>query len=160
MRAAKPLFKKKNRNGTGSFLVASGVDRVHYDGHRRIRLPYLGSVKLVRELPNGVPYEARIKKQDGRWYVSVNYWKPPVVAEDKTHVFGDVDVGQSPLAVDSELVHYDNPKALDKSLRKLRRWQRALVRRTVGSRGWHERSGASTPYTGASSTCGRMRITS
>ena len=43
-----------------------------------------------------------------------------------------------PLAVDSELVHYDNPKALYQSLRKLRRWQRALARRTVGSRGWQE----------------------
>ena len=138
LRAAKASFKKKNRNGTGSFLAASGVDRVQYDGRRRIRLPYLGSVKLGRELPNGVPYEVRIKKQDGQWYVSVNYWKPPVVAEDKTHAFGGVDVGQSPLAVDSELVHYDNPKALDKSLRKLRRWQRALARRTAGSRGWHE----------------------
>ena len=138
LRAAKPSFKKKNRNGTGSFLAASGVDRVQYDGNRRIRLPYLGSVKLKRELPEGMPYEVRIKKQDGQWYASVNYWKPPVVAEDKTHVFGGVDVGQNPLAVDSELVHYDNPRALGRHLRKLRRWQRALARRTVGSRGWHE----------------------
>ena len=43
------------------------------------------------------------------------------------------------LAVDSALIHYDNPKALGhQSLRKLARWQRALARRTVGSRGWHE----------------------
>ena len=27
LRAARPSFKKKNRNGTGSFLAASGVDR-------------------------------------------------------------------------------------------------------------------------------------
>ena len=40
--------------------------------------------------------------------------------------------------MDSELVYYDNPKALKQSLRKLRRWQRALARRTVGSRGWRE----------------------
>ena len=40
--------------------------------------------------------------------------------------------------MDSELVHYDNPKALYSYLRKLRRWQRALERRTVGSRGWRE----------------------
>ena len=138
LRAAKPSFKKKNRNGTGSFLAASGVDRVRYDGHRRIRLPYLGSVKLKRELPAGIPYEVRIKKQDGQWYASVNYWKPPVVTEDKTHVFGAVDVGQNPLAVDSDLVHYGNPRSLGKHLRKLGRWQRALARRTVGSRGWHE----------------------
>ena len=138
LRAAIPTFKRKNRIGTGSFLAASGMDRVKYDGHRRIRLPYLGSVKLKRELPEGIPYEVRIKKENGVWYASVNYWKPPVDAEEKTHPCGAVDVGITPLAVDSELVHYDNPKALGQSLRKLRRWQRALARRTVGSRGWRE----------------------
>ena len=141
LRAARPSFKKKNRIGTGSFLAASGVDRVKYDDHRRIRLPYLGSVKLQRELPEGIPYEVRIKQENGRWYASVNYWKPPVGAEEKTHLCGAVDVGITPLAVDSELVHYENPKALYRMLAKLQRWQRTLARRTVGSRGWHEAQG-------------------
>ena len=138
LKAERPTFKKKNRIGTGSFLAASGVDRVKYDDHRRIRLPYLGSVKLQRELPEGIPYEVRIKQENGRWYASVNYWKPPVATEEKTHLCGAVDVGITPLAVDSELVHYENPKALYQSLRKLQRWQRTLARRTVGSRGWQE----------------------
>ena len=41
IKAAKPAFHKKNAAGTGSFLAASGVDRIKYDGHRRITLPYL-----------------------------------------------------------------------------------------------------------------------
>ena len=141
LKAERPTFKKKNRIGTGAFLAASGVDRVKYDDHRRIRLPYLGSVKLQRELPEGIPYEVRIKQENGRWYASVNYWKPPVGAEEKTHLCGAVDVGITPLAVDSELVHYENPKALYRMLAKLQRWQRTLARRTVGSRGWHEAQG-------------------
>ena len=60
-----PSFRKKNLQGTGSFLAASGVDRVKYDGHRRIGLPYLGSVKLNRELPEGIAYEVRIRKENG-----------------------------------------------------------------------------------------------
>ena len=76
LRAARPSFKKKNRTGTGSFLAASGVVRIKSDGHRRIRLPYLGSVKLQRELPEGIPYEVRVKKENGIWYASINYWKP------------------------------------------------------------------------------------
>ena len=128
LNAARPTFKKKNRIGTGSFLAASGVDRVKYDDHRRIRLPYLGSVKLQRELPEGIPYEVRIKQENGRWYASVNYWKPPVGAEEKTHLCGAVDVGITPLAVDSELVHYENPRALYRMLAKLQRWQRTLAR--------------------------------
>ena len=48
--------------------------------------------------------------------------------------------------MDSELVHYENPKALYRMLAKLQRWQRTLARRTlarrtVGSRGWHEAQG-------------------
>ena len=80
----------------------------------------------------------RIRKENGSWNASVNYWKPPVDAGEKTHLCRAVDVGITPLAVDSQLVHYENPKALGQSLRKLARWQRVLARRTVGSRGWHE----------------------
>ena len=138
LRAAKPSFRKKSRFGAGSFLAASGIATVQYDGHRRIRLPYLGSVKLKRELPEGIAYAVRIRKENGSWNASVNYWKPPVDAEEKTHLCGAVDIGITPLAVDSQLVHYENPEALGQSLRKLARWQRALARRTVGSRGWHE----------------------
>ena len=107
---------------------------------RDFRRAYLGSVKLKRELPEGIPYEVRISRQNGRWYASVNYWKPPVDAEEKTHLCGAVDVGITPLAVDSELVHYENPRALYRMLAKLQR-SAYLARRTVGSRGWHEAQG-------------------
>ena len=159
LNAERPTFKKKNRIGTGSFLAASGVDRVKYDDHRRIRLPYLGSVKLKRELPEGIPYEVRIKQENGRWYASGNYWKPPVDAEEKTHLCGAVDVGITPLAVDSELVHYENPRALYRMLAKLQRWQRTLARRTVGSQAGMKRKGASMRFTAASTGYGTTRTT-
>ena len=78
LRARSPVFHRKNRTGTGSFLAASGVTTVRYDSHRRIRLPYLGSVKLTRSLPEGIPYKVTGRKRNGRWYASVAYWKPPV----------------------------------------------------------------------------------
>ena len=164
LRAARPTFKKKNRTGTGSFLAASGVDRVKYDDHRRIRLPYLGSVKLKRELPEGIPYEVRIKQENGRWHASVNYWKPPVGAEEKTHLCGAVDVGITPLAVDSELVHYENPKALYRMLAKLQRsnvpwhgvpWHGVPWAPEAGMK----RKGASMRFTAASTGYGTTRTT-
>ena len=109
--------------------------KVKYDGKKRVTLPYLGSVKLKRELPVGIPYEVTICREHGKWYASINYWRPPEPSEAKTYVCGAVDVGQNPLAVDSELVHYGNPKALYRYLRQLRRWQRALARRKPGTRG-------------------------
>ena len=62
----------------------------------------------------------------------------------ETQSVGGVDVGISPLAVDSDGVHYKNPKALESALRRLRRWQRAQARRMPRSRSWREHNGAST----------------
>ena len=138
IRARRPAFRKKNANGTGSFLAASGVDRMKYDGHRRITLPFLGSVRLKRDLPQGIPYEATIRKRLGNWELCLNYWRPPEPAEAKTHGAGAVDVGIQPLAVDSQMVHYENPKPLYRFLRQLARWQRTQARRKKGSGGWYE----------------------
>ena len=140
--ARKPATKRKRRTGSGSFLIASGVAVVKYDGHRRIRLPGLGSVKLHRELPPDViPYEVRIERENGQWLAAVQHYAPPKPAEVKTHEFGGLDVGRTPLAVDydgEEHTHHENPKPLEKVLRRLTRWQRAQARRTPGSRGWRE----------------------
>ena len=157
LQARRPVFHKKNRTGAGSFLAASGVNRIRYDGHRRIRLPYLGSVRMTRKLPDGIPYEVSVKRQNGRWYASVAYWKTPALPPQReTQSVGGVDVGISPLAVDSGGAHpnpkahyqpvqtakgqwrYPNPRGYAKALKALTRWQRAQARRTPGSRGWWE----------------------
>ena len=157
LKARKPVFHKKNRTGTGSFLAASGVACIHYDGHRRIRLPCLGTVRITRPLQDGIPYEVTIRKRNGRWYASIAYWKPPIAPPQReTQSVGGVDVGINPLAVDSGGEHpnpdahyqpvrkgsgcweYPNPRAYGNALRRLGRWQRAQARRTPGSRGWWE----------------------
>ena len=142
LHARRSRREKKRRTGSGSFLAASGVAVVRYDGHRRIRLPGLGSVKLKRELPPGViPYEVRIVRNNGQWYASVSHYAAPPAAESKTHAFGGADVGRNPLAVDAdgeEFTHHENPKPLRNALSKLARWQRTQARRTPGSLGWWE----------------------
>ena len=157
LKARRPVFHKKNRTGAGSFLATSGVALIKYDGHRRIRLPYLGSVRITRLLPDGVPYEVTISRRNGRWCASVAYWKPPVAPPQReTQSVGGVDVGISPLAVDSSGEHpnpdahyqpihtasgqweFPNPRGYGNALKTLCRWQRAQSRRTPGSRGWWE----------------------
>ena len=139
VKARKPVFRRKNRTGSGSFLAASGIACVRYDGHRRIRLPYLGSVKMTRPLPEGIPYEATIRRHNGRWYAAVAYWKPPVAPPQReTQSVGGADVGINPLAVDSDSTEYENPKAYYAAQRRLKRWQRVKARRIPGSRGWWE----------------------
>ena len=157
LKAKRPVFHKKNRTGAGSFLAASGIATIKYDNNRRIMLPYLGSVRMTRSLPQGTPYEVTIRKRNGRWYAAIAYWKPPVAPPQReTQSVGGVDVGINPLAVDSGgprpnpkghyqplqaasgQWQYPNPRGYAKSLRTLRRWQRAQARRTPGSRGWWE----------------------
>ena len=97
IKARRPVFHGKNRTGTGSFLAASGVAGIHYDGCRRITLPYLGSVRMTRPLQDGIPYEGTIRKRNGRWYASIACWKPPMAPPRReTQSVGGVDVGINP----------------------------------------------------------------
>ena len=137
LKARKPVFHRKKSIGTGSFLAASGVACIHYDGCRRITLPYLGSVRMTRTLPEGIPHEVTISRRNGRWYASIAYWKPPIAPPRReTQSVGGADVGISPVAMDSDRVEYQNPRGYHTAQRQLRRWQHA--RRTSGSRGWWE----------------------
>ena len=138
--AGPPRFRKRRRTGVGSFRAASGVAQLRYDGKRRIRLPVLGSVKLAHTLPAGIPYEAHITYRNGRWTLSLKYWREPAErpAPDGRIVVGAVDTGINPLATDSEGQVWENPKAYYQAEKKLRRCQRAQVRRKSGSRGWWE----------------------
>ena len=97
LKARKPVFHRKNRTGTGAFLAASGIATVRYDGQRRIRLPYIGNVKLTRQLSGGIPYEVTISKRNGRWYASIAYWKSPLAPPDReTQSVGGADLGINP----------------------------------------------------------------
>ena len=100
----------------------------------------LGSVKLDDTLPKGLIYEAHIKRENGQWKLSVNYWAEPVPIPDPDNRIehGAVDTGINPLATDSEGQTWENPKAYYRAERKLNRWQRAQARRTTQSRGWWE----------------------
>ena len=110
-KALRPVCHKKNRTGAGSFLAASGMKLIQYDGHRLIRLPYLCSVRMTRSIPEGIPHEVTIRKPNGRWYASIACCKPPVAPPRReTQSVGGVDMGISPLAMDSDGVNYDNPR--------------------------------------------------
>ena len=72
----------------------------------------------------GILFEAHIKKQHGRWYLSLKYWKAPVAPPipDKRILVGEVDTGINPHATDSEGQIWENPKAYYLTERKLMRW--------------------------------------
>ena len=139
--AGRPGFHARRATGSGSFLAASGVQTIRYDGHRRLRLPYIGSVRLRHGLPYGaVVSKVTVKKVNGRWYASLSLRVPDKAQERKPQPCGGLDVGISPLAMESDGTEHENPRALRRSLRKLRRWQRAQSRRKSGSLAGMKRS--------------------
>ena len=71
LRARVPRLKRRTLTGTGSFLAAGSVKEVRYDGKRRVKLPCVGSVKLACTLPQGIHYEANIRRENGGWYLCI-----------------------------------------------------------------------------------------
>ena len=138
-----PRFKKKGRVRdacrftTGAIKVLS--DRKH------LQLPRIGVLKthestrkLARRLEQGTAHilAATISRQADRWYVSFTVEVERAISpgNGKTSVVG-VDVGIRHLAVLSTGVPpIPNPRALEGSLRMLRRVGRELARRKPGSR--------------------------
>ena len=81
-----------------------------------------------------------ISKTANRWFASitVDTFDNDTIADNGHLPVVGVDVGIQHLAVTSEGVYHENPKALKRYERKLKRLQRQLSRRNKGSSNWHK----------------------
>lgn len=127
-----PKFKSK-KNGIGSFCIADGI-RVNKD---TIKLPKLGRIQLKEH--GYIPIfgirilSAVCSEKAGHWFVSVNCEQEiPNALPESGNVLG-VDLGIKTLATVSDGRKFENPKALGRNLKKLRRLQREFSRRKKGS---------------------------
>jgi putative transposase len=111
---------------------------------KHIQLPRIGvlkthesTTKLARRLEQGTAriLAATISRRADRWFVSftVEVQQTIPTSNGKPGAVG-VDVGVRQLAVLSTGQTIPNPRALEASLRKLRRLNREFARRTPGSR--------------------------
>jgi putative transposase len=127
-----PRFKSRKR-GAGGFRL-TGTIKVARD---RIQLPRIGILKLKEKwyLPaSGVRIlSVTVSEHAGHWFVSVQ-------VEEDIHVPANcgpaagVDLGLPRLATVSDGATIDNPKALRRYGRKLRRLQRSVSRKKEGSK--------------------------
>jgi len=135
--------RKKKRRARVACRFTTGAIRVLPD-RKHVQLPRIGIVKshestrkLARRLENGTAriLAATISRRADRWFVSftVEIKRAIPRGDHKPSVVG-VDVGVRQLAVLSTGAMIANPRALEGSLRKLRRLNRELARRTPGSR--------------------------
>ena len=127
-----PKFKSK-KNSKQSFKL-NGFIIVESD---RIKLPRIGWLKLFEK--GYIPTDhkilsATVSKRAGKWFVSVNTESPDMeIITPKNSVIG-VDLGIKTLATCSDGTIYQNPKALNSNLERLKRRQRQLSRKQKGSK--------------------------
>jgi putative transposase len=134
---------KKKRRARVACRFTTGAIRVLAD-RKHVQLPRIGVVKthestrkLARRLEQGTArvLAATISRRADRWFVSftVEVQRPIPTSNGESSVVG-VDVGVRHLAVLSTGHTMANPRALEGSLRKLRRLNRQLARRRLGSK--------------------------
>jgi putative transposase len=136
--------RKKKRHPRLACRFSKGQRIKVLDDRKHVQLPRIGVLKthestrkLARRLERGTAriLAATISRTADRWFVSftceVQRMSP--VDNGKLGVVG-VDVGIRHLAVLSTGMVVSNPRALERSLRKLRRLNRELARRRPNSR--------------------------
>ena len=137
-----PVYK--NRSGKCSYQADNGEGTI--DVHKkRIHLPKIGWVRMREALRySGEITKVVISKHNDKWFASItvrrldssNYQHQPTIFEDKEPI--GIDVGINTLATCSNADTYDNPRPLQRYLRKLARANRRLSRRRKGSQNWYK----------------------
>ncbi len=135
-RARFPLFKSRRRSGIGSFRLTGSITV----DDRHIRLPRLGRIRLKERgyLPvDGTLgfhiLSATVSERAGGWFVSLQVEQQIELPVNHGPMAG-MDLGISRLATVSDGSVFENPKSLNRCLGKLRRLQRSVSRKRLGSR--------------------------
>lgn len=127
-----PRFKSK-KNGIGSFHLTGSIHAFKDS----IQLPRLGLLRLKEHgyIPiSGIKILSAIcSERVGRWFVSVSCEMTVPDPQPATGKPLGVDLGIKTMATVSDSRKFENPKALSKAQKKMRRLQRELSRREEGS---------------------------
>ena len=126
-----PRFKSRSR-GIGGFRL-TGTIRVD---HRTVQLPNIGKVKLHPGergyLPWGKHAQVSVTEKAGRWFVSVVGQEVDEAGPNGGPEVG-LDLGVVRLATLSDGTVIENPRALQRGQRKIKRLQQEVSRKKKGS---------------------------
>lgn len=130
-RARHPQFKSKHNNHQSYRTINQG-DNIRIVG-RYIKLPKLGYVKIKQSMKVGHINNVTVEKTPtGKYFVVLNVDFEPELRPNAGGMIG-IDVGIKDFYSDSNGNVVNNPKYLEKSMRKLVREQRKLSRKQKGS---------------------------
>lgn len=130
-RAAHPVFKSKH-NRHQSYRTINQGENIRIVG-RYIKLPKLGFIKIRQSMEVGKINHVTIERTPtGKYFAVLNTEFEPQPMENKGGCIG-IDVGIKDFYSDSNGNAVQNPRYLEKSMRKLIREQRKLSRKQKGS---------------------------
>jgi len=131
-----PKFKSK-KNARQSFYLAN--DRFSVSGNG-VRIQKLGIVNMAEELRfQGKIVNGTVANQaDGHWYIAIAVKLEEPLRNEKAEGLVGVDVGITNLVVLSTGERYENQEPLRSELTHLKRLNRRLARRKIGSKRWQK----------------------
>lgn len=132
-RAKMPKFRGKHQRAFSVYAVNQATKF----GDKHVKLPKLGEVRYkAGDLPDGRLLSSRIYRDADKWFMSSVFECQPFEPSIGDAERIGIDMGIKTLATvfDGEKVtQFENAKALDKHLARLRRYQRRVSRRVKGS---------------------------
>src|SRR5438477_9053566 len=129
-----PKLKSK-RHSRPSFYLTNAK---FAGGDHWIDVPKLGRVNMAESLRfKGKILSARISKKASWWFVSITVEMPDEMVYNQRPPVG-IDVGLNRLATLSDGRWYENQRPLTHQLKKLRRLNKELARRTKGGKNWQK----------------------
>lgn len=136
----KPKFKKKGKS-IDSFLAVENQLQFKQADYK-IHIPRVGKVRCFENFRfTGKVNNVTVKRIANDWFAVINVntlTSLPLVSENQTTI--GIDVGISNMMVCSDGTIYKNPKALKSNLKGLKRAQRSLSRKVIGSNNRHKQS--------------------
>lgn len=133
-----PRFKAKDRT-VPRFAYTTGCFGLIEGDPKALKLPRVGRVHCMEDVSSRVG-DARVlrmtvSKRAGRWYAALTVEREDREAQQAQQGGAvGVDLGVKTLATLSDGTVIENPRYLRKSERRLKRAQKALSRKTVGSK--------------------------
>ena len=131
--------KRKRRNSRQSFQISGNVDEVKID-ETHIKLPKIGKVR-IHDKPRwtGQVRSAVVSRTAHRWYVSILVEVDETPSETEGLPVRGVDVGINELAtLDDGTEPLKTPVRCVVNQRKLRRLNKSLSRKPMGSKNWQK----------------------
>lgn len=133
-----PKFKTK-KNNHKSYRTNFTRNNIRYEnGH--IKLPKLGFIKTRdKRVPEGRILNATIMQEpNGHYYCSLCCKIDNLVSFPKTNQNVGIDLGIVDFAIFSNGVKIENPKFYEKSEKKLKKLQKEMSRKTIGSSNYNK----------------------